>query len=307
MPTVGYVGLGAMGGRVAKRLLDAGHSVTGYNRTPEKAQWLVDAGLRLVGSPREVVEASDIIFSMVTNTHALEAVFEGPDGILSALGPGKTYIDMSTVNPAFSRRIAARVEERGSQMLDAPVSGSVVTLEQGKLSMMIGGRRETYDYALPTLHAIAPTVHYIGSHGQAVLMKIAINLNLQVQMLAFSEGLLLAEKGGIPRETAMQALLESVIASPSLKYRAPFITEAPDEVWFNVGMMQKDMLLALEMGRELSVPLPTVSVSNEYLTAARAIGLGEHDFYIVFQALAKMAGVDRDVDALTPKREQPKP
>jgi 3-hydroxyisobutyrate dehydrogenase-like beta-hydroxyacid dehydrogenase len=303
MPTVGFVGLGAMGGRVAKRLLDAGHTVTGYNRTPAKAQWLVDAGMRQVNSPREVVEASDITFSMVTNTHALEAIIEGPDGIMGALGPGKTYIDMSTVNPATSRRIAARVEERGADMLDAPVSGSVVTLEQGKLSMMIGGKREVYDAALPTLHAIAPTVHYIGSHGQAVLMKIAINLNLQVQMLAFSESMLLAEKGGIARETAMQALLDSVIASPSLKYRAPFITNAPDEVWFNVNMMQKDMLLALEMGRELDVPLPTVATSNEYLTAARAMGLAEHDFYIVFQVLAKMAGVERDVAALTKPQE----
>ena len=303
MPSVGFVGLGAMGGRIAKRLLDAGYTVTGYNRTPSKAQWLVDAGMRLASSPREVVEASDITFSMVTNTHALEAIFEGPDGILSALVPGKTYVDMSTVNPAFSRQVATRVEERGAEMLDAPVSGSVVTLEQGKLSMMIGGKREVYDATLPTLHAIAPVVQYVGSHGQAVLMKIAVNLNLQVQMLAFSESILLAEKGGIPRETAMQALLDSVIASPALKYRAPFIINAPDEVWFNVSMMQKDMLLALEMGRELEVPLPTVATSNEYLTAARAMGLASHDFYITFQVLAKMAGVERDVDALTPKHE----
>lgn len=303
MPTVGFVGLGAMGGRVTKRLLDAGYSVTGYNRTPAKAQWLVDAGMRLASSPREVVEASDIIFSMVTNTQALEAVIAGPDGIIQALGPGKTYIDMSTVSPAVSRRVAEQVEACGAQMLDAPVSGSVVTLEQGKLSMMIGGRREVYEAALPTLRAIAPKVQYVGSHGQAVLMKIAINLNLQAQILAFSEALLLAEKGGIAREDAMQALLDSVIASPSLQYRAPFILHAPDEVWFNVNMMQKDMLLALEMGRELNVPLPMVSVSNEFLTAARAQGLAGHDFYIVFQVLAKMAGVERPADALRPKSE----
>lgn len=303
MPTVGFVGLGAMGGRVTKRLLDAGYSVTGYNRTPAKAQWLVDAGMRLASSPREVVEASDIIFSMVTNTQALEAVIAGPDGIMQALGPGKTYIDMSTVSPAVSRRVAEQVEACGAQMLDAPVSGSVVTLEQGKLSMMIGGRREVYEAALPTLRAIAPKVQYVGSHGQAVLMKIATNLNLQAQILAFSEALLLAEKGGIAREDAMQALLDSVIASPSLQYRAPFILHAPDEVWFNVNMMQKDMLLALEMGRELNVPLPMVSVSNEFLTAARAQGLAGHDFYIVFQVLAKMAGVERPADALRPKSE----
>ena len=305
MTTVGYVGLGAMGGRVAKRLLDAGYQVTGYNRTAAKTTWLVDAGLRLAHSPRAVVEASDIIFSMVTNTAAMRAVCEGPDGILGALGPSKMYVDMSTVSPAVSREMATRVAETGARMLDAPVSGSVVTLEQGKLSMMIGGEREVYERALPVLRAIAPTVNYIGPNGQAVLMKIAINLNLQVQFMGFSEGLLLAEKGGIPREVAMRALLDSVIASPSLKYRAPFIAEAPDEVWFNVNMMQKDMLLALEMGRHLDVPMPTTAVSNEYLTAARAMGLAEHDFYIVFQALAKMAGVTADVDALTSDHTRP--
>ncbi len=298
MTSVGFVGLGAMGGRVAKRLLDAGYTVTGYNRTPSKAQWLVDAGLRLVSTPREVAKAADVTFSMVTNTAALEAIVEGPDGILAALGPGKVYVDMSTVSPAVSRRVAAQVKERGAHMLDAPVSGSVVTLEEGKLSMMIGGERDVYEQVLPVLHAIAPTVHYMGENGQAVLMKIAINLNLQVQMTAFSESLLLAEKGGIPREVAMRALLDSVIASPSLKYRAPFITEAPDEVWFNVNMMQKDMNLALEMGRQLDVPLPTVAVSNEILTAARAMGLAEHDFYITFEVLAKLAGVQDDVAAL---------
>lgn len=298
MTTVGFVGLGAMGGRVAKRLLDAGYSVTGYNRTAGKAQWLLDAGMHWATTPHAVAEASEITFSMVTNTAALDAVCNGPDGILEALRPGKIYVDMSTVSPARSRQLAGQVAERGAQMLDAPVSGSVVTLEQGKLSMMVGGERATFEEVLPALHAIAPTVHYMGSNGQAVLMKIAINLNLQVQMMAFCESLLLAEKGGIPREVAMQALLDSVIASPSLKYRAPFITEAPDEVWFNVNMMQKDMQLALEMGRQLDVPLPTVSISNEYLTAARALGLAEHDFYIVFQVLAKLAGIEVEAPTL---------
>lgn len=292
MTTVGFVGLGAMGGRIAKRLLDAGYQVTGYNRTAAKAQWLVDAGLRLADSPYDVAAASDITCSMVTNTAALEDIVEGPHGILGALGPGKVYVDMSTVSPAASRHIAELVAARGAHMLDAPVSGSVITLEQGQLSMMVGGDQATFDQVLPVLQAIAPTVNYVGGNGQAVLMKIAINLNLQVQMMGFCEGLLLAEKGGIPREVAMRALLDSVIASPSLKYRAPFILDAPDEVWFNVNMMQKDMMLALEMGRLLAVPTPTVSISNDYLTAARAMGLADRDFHIVYQVLAKLAGVE---------------
>ena len=290
--TLGFVGLGAMGGRVTKRLLDAGHTVVGYNRTRAKAEWLLAAGMRWGESPRAVAEAADVIFSMVTNTAALEAVVEGPDGILAGLGPGKVYVDMSTVSPVRSRALADAVAARGAHMLDAPVSGSVVTLEQGKLSMMVGGEPATVERVKPILLDIAPTVNYVGVNGQAVLMKIAVNLNLQVQLMGFCEGLFLAEKGGIPRETAMKVLLDSVIASPSLKYRMPFILNEPDEVWFDVNMMQKDMNLALEMGRQLDVPLPTVAVSNEFLTAARAMGLAKHDFFVVYKVLAKLAGLE---------------
>jgi 3-hydroxyisobutyrate dehydrogenase-like beta-hydroxyacid dehydrogenase len=289
---LGFIGLGAMGGRVTKRLLDAGFQVTGHNRTRSKAQWLLDAGMRWAGTPREVAEASDIIFTMVTNTAALEAVVGGPEGVLAGLRPGKVYIDMSTVSPAKSRELAEQVAARGARMLDTPVSGSPITLEQGQLSMMVGGDEETFERVKPVLHAIAPVVNYVGANGQAVLMKIAVNLNLQVQIMAFCEALLLAEKGGIPRATAMKVLLDSVIASPSLKYRTPFILNEPDEAWFNVNMMQKDLLLALDMGRQFDVPLPTVAVSNEFLTAARAMGLAEHDFFIVYKVLAKLAGTE---------------
>jgi len=292
MANLGFVGLGAMGGRVTKRLLDAGHTVTGYNRTKSKAQWLLDLGMRWGETPRAVAEAADVIFTMVTNTGALYEVVDGHNGILAGLQKGKIYIDMSTISPVASKRLTERVAEKGAQMLDSPVSGSVITLEQGNLSLMVGGDKATFEQVKPILLDIGPKVNYVGVNGQAVLMKVAINLNLQVQMLAFCEALLLAEKGGIPRETAMEVMLNSVIASPSLKYRTPFILEMPDEAWFNVNMMQKDMLLALEMGRELNVPLPTVATSNEYLTAARAMGLAEQDFAVVYKVLAKMSGLD---------------
>jgi 3-hydroxyisobutyrate dehydrogenase-like beta-hydroxyacid dehydrogenase len=292
MAKLGFVGLGAMGGRVTKRLLDAGHSVTGYNRTKSKAQWLLDAGMLWGETPRAVAETADVIFTMVTNTNALYEVVGGHHGILAGLGKGKIYIDMSTISPAASKKLATEVSEKGARMLDSPVSGSVITLEQGNLSLMVGGEKATFEQVKSILLDIGPKVNYVGSNGQAVLMKIAINLNLQVQMMAFCEGLLLAEKGGVPRETALEVMLNSVIASPSLKYRTPFILSPPDEAWFDVNMMQKDMLLALEMGRELDVPMPTTATSNEFLTAARAMGLAKQDFYIVFKVLAKMAGLD---------------
>jgi 3-hydroxyisobutyrate dehydrogenase-like beta-hydroxyacid dehydrogenase len=292
MAAVGFVGLGVMGGRIARRLLHAGHTVTGYNRTRAKAEWLLAEGLRLADSPRAAAEAADITFSMVTGTAALRAVTEGPDGVLAGLGPGKVYVDMSTVSPSASRELAGKVAERGAAMLDAPVSGSVVTLEEGRLSIMVGGDREVVDRVLPVLRDIGPTVTHVGPGGRAVLMKIATNLSLAVQMVAFSEGVLLAEKAGIPRETAVEVLLHSVIASPMIRYRGPFVLKQPEEAWFDVDMMQKDLLLALEAGRELDVALPTTAVSNQLMTAARAMGLRERDFATVFTVLARMSGLE---------------
>lgn len=293
MAKLGFVGLGVMGGGITKRLLAAGHDVVGYNRTREKAQWLVDLGLRLEDTPRQVAEHADVVFSMVTNTKALEAITEGPDGILVGLRPGKIYVDSTTGTPEGSRALAERVAETGAVMLDAPVSGSVSTLEEGKLSIMVGGDEDAFARVEPILRDIGPTVTRIGENGQALLMKIAINLSLHVQMVAFSEGVLLAEKDGIPREVAVKAMLNSVIASPMIKYRGPMILEQPEEAWFNVDMMQKDMNLALEAGRKLDVPMPTTAISNELLTAARGMGLGEYDFAIVFEVLAQMAGLKK--------------
>jgi 3-hydroxyisobutyrate dehydrogenase-like beta-hydroxyacid dehydrogenase len=290
MAHLGFVGLGVMGSRMVQRLLAAGDTVTGYNRTKSKAQWLLDTGMRWGDTPRAVAEAAEITFTMVTNTEALQAVTRGPDGILAGLAPGKIYIDMSTVSPAASRELAKQVEAKGAQMLDAPVSGSVITLEEGKLSIMVGGSPAALEKARPVLEAIGPKVTHVGGNGLAVSMKIATNLSLAVQMLAFSEGVLLAEKSGIARKTAVEVLLNSVIASPMVKYRGPFVLDMPPEAWFDVSMMQKDMLLALEMGRRLNVPLPTTAITNEMLTTARGMGLAEKDFAILFEALARMAG-----------------
>jgi 3-hydroxyisobutyrate dehydrogenase-like beta-hydroxyacid dehydrogenase len=293
MAHLGYVGLGAMGGLMAERLMSRGHAVTGYNRTKAKALPLIAKGLQWAESPRQVAEAAEAVFVMVTNSAALEAVANGPDGLLAGLGAGKLLIDMSTVSPAVSRTLAARVRDQGSEMVDAPVSGSVITLQQGKLSVMVGGEKQAFDRARPLLDDVGPRVTHVGPNGLALSMKIAINLSLAVQMLAFSEGLLLAEKSGIPRDIAVDVMTHSVIGSPMVQYRGPMALQLPDEAWFDVNMMQKDMLLALEMGRQLDVPLPTTAVTNEMLTAARGMGLATKDFAVLFQVLARMAGVQQ--------------
>lgn len=295
MATLGFVGLGAMGSTVAKRLLDAGHTVYGWNRTREKAQWLVDEGMQLADSPRDAAERSEIVFAMVTNTKALEAVTRGPDGILAGLAPGKFFVDMTTGSPANSRMLAADVDALGAKMFDAPISGAPTTVEQGKASIMVGGEPDAFERVKPVLEDVGPVVQRIGDNGQALLMKIAINLGLFVQMTAYSEGLLIAEKGGIDREVAVEAMLSSVIASPMIKYRGPFVLDQPDEAWFDCNMMQKDMLLALEAGREYGVPMPTTAATNELLTAARGMGIDHYDFAVVFDVLAAMAGVKGSV------------
>jgi 3-hydroxyisobutyrate dehydrogenase-like beta-hydroxyacid dehydrogenase len=293
MANLGFVGLGVMGSEMVVRLLDKGHTVTGYNRTRSKAERLVKKGMKWADSPRAVCAAADVTFSMVTNEKALGAVMDGADGILSALTSGKFLIDMSTVSPGYSRALVAKVRDKGADLIDAPVSGSVITLQEGKLSVMVGGRKETFDRLKPILDDLGPKVTYVGDSGLALSMKIATNLSLAVQMMAFCEGVLLAEKSGIEREVAVDVLVNSAIASPMVKYRGPFVLKLPDEAWFDCNMMQKDMLLALDMGRALDVPLPTTAISNEFLTAARGMGLAKEDFAVIFQVLAQMSGVKK--------------
>ena len=295
MAKLGFIGLGTMGGQMVARLLAKGHTVTGYNRTPSKAQWLVEKGMRLAHTPREVAEASDVVFAMVTNSAALRAVAEGPDGLIAGMEPGKYFVDISTISPDLSREIAEKVRATGADMVDSPVSGSVITLQEGKLSLIVGGRSETFEALKPVLLDIGPKVTHVGGNGLALSMKIAVNLSLAVQMLAFSEGVLLAEKSGIPRATAVDVLCNSAIASPMVKYRGPFVLQQPPEAWFDVNMMQKDMLLAMELGRKLDVPLPTTAVTNEFLTAARGMNWAKFDFAVIFDVLARMSGIETGV------------
>jgi 3-hydroxyisobutyrate dehydrogenase-like beta-hydroxyacid dehydrogenase len=295
MAELGFVGLGVMGSSIVRRLLAAEHEVSVWNRTRDKAEPLLEAGARWAESPRQVAERGAIVFTMVTNTAAVQAVTEAEDGILAGLEPGKVYVDMSTASPANTRALADKVASVGADMLDSPVSGTSLTVDQGKASLMVGGDAEVVERARPVLEAIGPRVIHVGPNGAAVTMKIAVNLSLAVQMLAFSEGVLLAEKSGIAREKAVEVMLASVIASPMVAYRGPLVLGHPEEVWFDCRMMQKDLNLALELGRQLEVPLPTTAVTNELLTAANGMGIGERDFAVLFDVLAAMSGVDTDI------------
>jgi 3-hydroxyisobutyrate dehydrogenase-like beta-hydroxyacid dehydrogenase len=290
MTAIGFVGLGAMGGRIAGRLLDAGNTVYGTNRTRSSAEPLVERGMIWHDSPREVAEQAEVIFSMVTDSAALEAITRGPEGILAGLRPGSVYVDMSTVDPDASRELAELVRELGSAMLDAPVSGSVPAAQEGTLAIMVGGDAAAFAHVEPLLRQLGRTVTHVGENGKALMVKLAVNISLAAQMIAFSEGVLLAERGGVDPALVIEVLTSSAIGSPMLSVRGPLVLDRPEQAWFDVKLMHKDIGLALAQGRKREVPLPSTALANELFTAARALGYGDQDMVAVFDVLAQLAG-----------------
>ncbi|MBX9773645.1 MAG: NAD(P)-dependent oxidoreductase [Xanthobacteraceae bacterium] len=289
---LGFVGLGVMGQGIVPRLIAAGHKVTGWNRAGDKAKPLVDQGMSLADSPREVAERSEIVFSCVTDGAAVRAVALGTDGVIAGLKSGGIYADMSTISPDVSRAVAAEFAAKGLAMLDAPISGSPVTLVQGNASVMVGGDKAAFDMAEPVFRAIGPKVTHIGGNGLAVQMKIAVNLLLMVEVIAFGEAVALAEKGGVAREVAVDAILKSVAASPVLGYRGPFILEGkmPAVPLADVTLQQKDMVLALDLGRKLGSPVPLAAAANELMNACRGLGIDANDFVVAHQVYRRLGG-----------------
>ena len=289
---LGFVGLGAMGSLIVPRLMVAGHTVTGWNRSRDKAADLITQGMRWADTPRAVAQAADIVFSIVTDAKAVRACALGPDGIVSGLKKGGIYIDMSTIEPEESRAIAEEFAGRGTIMLDGPLSGSPVTVKAGQASVMIGGDEAAFERAKPVLLAIGPKVTRIGANGLACQMKIAVNLLLMVEVIAFGEAVALAEKGGVTRESAVDAILKSVAASPVLGYRGPFILEGkmPAVPLADVTLQQKDMLLALDLGRKLGSPVPLAAAANEMMNACRGLGIDHKDFVTAHEVYRRLGG-----------------
>ena len=285
---IGFVGLGHMGGNMAVRFLAAGYPVYGEERNRAAARGLEHEGLQWRDTPREVAEAANVLFTSLPDDRALETVASGPDGILAGLAADKVWVDMSTISPRVSRELAERVRTVGAAMLDAPVSGSVPQVQAGTLTIMVGGDKQAYARVEPLLHELGTPTH-IGENGQGLVLKLAINISLAVQMLAFAEGLLLAERGGIDPGAAAEVMASSAIGSPMLKARVPLMLDLPDEAWFDIGLMQKDIVLALEAARELGVPLPSAAAADEMLTLARAHGHEHHDLAALFQTLRQLS------------------
>ncbi|HEX3592065.1 MAG TPA: NAD(P)-dependent oxidoreductase [Pseudonocardiaceae bacterium] len=288
MTEIGFIGLGAMGAPLAGRLLE-GNRVSGTNRTKAKAAALIEQGLVWRDTPREVAAGADVVFSMVTDDAALAAITDGPDGVLAGLRPGAVYVEMSTVSPKTSRDLAVRLRAKGVTMIDAPVSGSVPAAETGTLAIMVGGSDRAFHTAEPLLRRLGSTVTHVGGNGQGLLLKLAINISLATQMLAFSEGLLLAQRGGIDPKLAAEAMTASAIGSPMLRVRAPLALDLPEQAWFDMRLMHKDIRLALEAARAGEIPLPAATTADAVLSRAEQLGYGHRDIAGLFQVLGRLA------------------
>jgi 3-hydroxyisobutyrate dehydrogenase-like beta-hydroxyacid dehydrogenase len=288
---VGFVGLGAMGSGIAQRIMDAGHTVVGWNRTRSKAQDLLDAGMAWADTPREVAEQCDVVFTMLTNTAAIEGAAHGDDGLLAGLAAGKVWADLSTIAPERSVALSEEVAGTGARYLDTPVSGSPATLAAGQMSVMVGGERSAYDHVEALLHAIGPKVTYIGPNGHAILTKVAINLSLVVSVTAFAEAVTLVEKAGVDRAAVVDAALKSVIASPVIGYRAPLLVD-DDNVFADVELQQKDLVLAQDLARRLGMAVPLTSATSDMLSAARSSRQSGRDFVVsVHEAYRRLGGI----------------
>jgi 3-hydroxyisobutyrate dehydrogenase-like beta-hydroxyacid dehydrogenase len=292
---IGFAGLGDMGQAIVPRLLAAGHNVTGWNRTKEKAAAMFKLGMLWAETPRELAREAEIVFSIVTDSAAVRFLALGENGIIAGLRKDAVYLDMSTIDPEGSRAVATEFAKAGLTMMDAPISGTTLTLAKGNASLMVAGDRAAFERVQPVLFAIGPKVTYIGAQGLAVQLKVALNMTLVIEVIGFCEGIALAEKGGVPREVAVDAFLKSVVASPVLNYRAPLILEGhiSDATYGNVNLQQKDMLLALELGRKMGVPVPLGAAANEMLNACRGLGLAHHDFVTVYEVYRQLGGMSK--------------
>ncbi|MDB5598736.1 MAG: 2-hydroxy-3-oxopropionate reductase [Xanthobacteraceae bacterium] len=289
---IGFAGLGDMGSLMVPRLLEAGHDVTGWNRSKDKATELIKSGMRWADSPAEAARGADIMFSIVTDGAAVQQIALGPNGIIETLGKDAVYVDMSTIDPDASRSVSQEFAAKGLWMLDAPISGSPVTVKAGQASVMVGGDEAAFEKAKPALLAIGPKVTRIGSSGLACQMKIAVNLLLMVEVICFGEAVALAEKGGVAREVAVDAILKSVAASPVLGYRGPFILEGqmPAKPLADVTLQQKDMVLALNLGRKQGSPVPLAAAANEMMNACRGLGIDGRDFVTAHEVYRRLGG-----------------
>ncbi len=293
---VGFIGLGAMGSRMASRLLAAHHDVVVYNRTPERTRPLEQGGAKVAPTAKQLAAGVDIVCSSVANDAALEQVMFGPDGALAGARSGAIVIEMSTVNPRTARRLHEAARSKSVAVIDAPVSGSTVQAEQGQLVIFVGGEEDVYQKCQPILAALGNKTFYLGPSGAGTTMKLCVNTLLGLGVQALAEAIALGEKAGLPRERFLEVLGETAVVSPSQKSKLENARKDEYPAAFPLRLMFKDFGLILETAMELSVPMPATAAAVQVAAAEHARQLAAHsdeDFSVVVRAMERLAGVAR--------------
>ncbi|WP_448594776.1 NAD(P)-dependent oxidoreductase [Thermoflexus hugenholtzii] len=278
MRSLGFIGLGRMGTPMARRLLQAGHRLTVHNRTRSKAEALVAEGAQWADSPRAVAQASEVVFMMLADSQASEAVLTGPEGVLAGAREGLIVVDMSTIAPAVSRRLAEQAARQGVTMLDAPVSGSVGPATEGTLTIFVGGPREAFETVRDLLGILGRDIHYVGENGMGCAVKLAVNLILGVSIQALGEAFALGARAGIPPARLWEILSDLAVISPSLRHKGGKIVQGDFAPSFALRLMEKDLSLIVEFGRQVGASTPLAAVAQQTFLAAREHGWAEADY-----------------------------
>ncbi len=290
---VGFIGLGAMGSRMASRLLAARHDVVVYNRTQERTRALEQRGAQVAATPGRLAAGVDIVFSSVTNDVALEQVMFGPDGALAGARSGAIVIEMSTVNPRTSRRLHEAAQSKSISVLDAPVSGSTVQAEQGQLVIFVGGEDDVYRQCQSILAVLGNKTFYLGPSGAGATMKLCVNTLLGLGVQALAEAIALGVKAGLPRARFLQVLGETAVVSPSQKAKLENARKDDYPPAFALGLMLKDFGLIMETASEWAVPMPATAAAVQVAAAEYRRQLAAHteeDFSVVVRAMERLAG-----------------
>ena len=302
MATVGVVGTGRMGSAIARAVRAAGHDVILWNRTQALCDVLAaQLGGRAVATPAEVAAGSDVTISMLADGAAVDAVYDGPDGLIAGVRPGAVLVDSSTVPPAVLRRHEPAIRSQDAGVLDAPVSGSVALAESGQLTLMIGGHAEDLERARPVLSAYGATIFHLGPLGTGAAMKLAVNTVIFGLNQALSEGLVLAERAGIARDKAYDVLAASAVGAPYVGYkRAAFLDPDTTPVAFAADLAAKDLRLIDELATAVELPLPQASTNLAVIDAVIAAGDGARDFSAVASHLRGGRTAEEETTARSP-------
>jgi 3-hydroxyisobutyrate dehydrogenase-like beta-hydroxyacid dehydrogenase len=277
-PAVGLVGLGLMGRPMAANLLKAGYELTVWNRTASRADALVAQGAKRAATPREVAEASEVVFTIVSDPPALESVLWGEAGIFGGLRRGAVLVESSTVAPELEKRAAAAAASKGAEFLEAPVTGGTWGAEKGELVFMVGGDAATLQRVEPVMQAVGKRFFHLGPVGAGQTVKLAMNLLLAVQVEAFAEALALVTRAGIAGEKLVDVMQSSMGRSGLLDIKAPMMLKGEYKPSFPLRLMHKDMSLALDLANQLGVPLPAAAATREILSATKGAATEDVDF-----------------------------